>query len=248
MKIAGVIPARYASKRFPGKALVQLHGKPLIVHVVERARMATCLDALVVATDDERIADAVRAIGADVAMTSPECQTGSDRVAEVARGEAWDIVVNIQGDEPYIDPGVIDAVAGALAESQDCGVGTAMVAIRNQEDFLSPHVVKVVCDPRGRAMYFSRSPIPSPARLSAAEIGEPGFCWGMKHLGLYAYRKWTLMDFTRREQTPIEKRECLEQLRLMEHGVGIRVVEVQHDSIGVDTPEELMRLEKGGMR
>lgn len=246
MKIVGVIPARWASKRFPGKALVQLHGKPLVVHCVERAREVPSLDRVICATDDDRIAEVVRATGCEVVMTSPECNTGGDRVAEVVRDMDVDVVVNIQGDEPYIHPGVIDAVVRGLVDAPDCGVGTARVALKDQEDFLSPHVVKVVCDPRGRALYFSRSPIPSPARLTDEMMREPGFRWGFKHLGLYAYRRQVLMDFTRWPQTPLERRESLEQLRLMEHGVAIRVVEVEHDSIGVDTPEEWMMLERSG--
>jgi 3-deoxy-manno-octulosonate cytidylyltransferase (CMP-KDO synthetase) len=153
------------------------------------------------------------------------------------------VIVNIQGDEPYIDPAVIDTVATALIESPDCGVATAMVAVRNLEDFQSPHVVKAVADPDGRALYFSRSPIPSSARLTDEQIRAPGFSWGMKHLGLYAFRREVLLAFTQWPQTPLEKRESREQLRLMEHGVRSRLAEVEHDSIGVDTPEELRQLE-----
>ena len=244
MKVVGVIPSRYASVRYPGKALALLRGKPLILHVVDQVRRATSLDEVIVATDDDRIADAVRSAHCQVAMTSSECPTGSDRVAEAVRGRDWDIVVNIQGDEPDVDPRVIDRVVEALIESPDCGVGTAMVPIRDRESFFSPHNVKAICDPQGRAIYFSRSPLPSPERLSEDEIDEPGFCWGMKHLGLYAYRLAVLLEFTQWAQTPLEKREQLEQLRLLEHGIKIRIVEVEHDSIGVDTPEELAQAER----
>lgn len=243
VRIVGVIPSRYGSTRFPGKPLVQIHGKPLIVRVVEQARKAEILDKVIVATDDDRIADTVRAIGCDVAMTSPDCATGSDRIAEAIGDDPWDIIINIQGDEPFIDPRVIDAVGRALAEDPECGVATAMTPIRSLEDFQSPHVVKAVSDPQGRAVYFSRSPIPSPARLSDQDIKAPDFKWGMKHLGLYAYRRDILLAYTKWPQTPLEKRECLEQLRLLERGIKIRLVEVEHDSIGVDTPEELKRLE-----
>lgn len=244
MKIVGIIPSRFASTRFPGKALALLHGKPLILHVVEQVRQARSLGRVIVATDDERIAQVVREAGCEVAMTSPDCATGSDRIAEVARGQDWDIVVNIQGDEPKVDPGVIDAVAEGLLASPDCGVSTAMVKIASQEDFISPHVVKAVAAPDGQAIYFSRSPIPSSVRLTPEELAAPDFHWGMKHLGLYAYRLPVLFQFTRWAQTPLEKRERLEQLRLLENGVKIRLVEVEHDSIGVDTPEELEQLDR----
>jgi 3-deoxy-manno-octulosonate cytidylyltransferase (CMP-KDO synthetase) len=244
MKVVGVIPSRYGSTRFPGKPLALIQGRPLIAHVVDRVREARSLDRFLVATDDERIARAVREAGGEVAMTSSSCPTGSDRVAEAVGEGGWDIIVNIQGDEPNVDPSVIDRTVEALVESPDCGVATAMVALYNKEDFLSPSNVKVVCDGRGRALYFSRSPIPSLARLDEAATRAASFVWGMKHLGLYAYRKEVLMQFVRWPQTPLEKRECLEQLRLMEHGVAIRVVEVQHDSIGVDTPEELEQLNR----
>jgi 3-deoxy-manno-octulosonate cytidylyltransferase (CMP-KDO synthetase) len=244
MKIVGVIPSRYASTRFPGKPLALILGKPLILHTIDQAKQARLLDRVVVATDDDRIAKVVRDAGHEVRMTSPDCPTGSDRVAQAIGHEDWDIVVNIQGDEPKVDPGVIDRAVQALIDMPDCGVSTAMVALRNREDYEASSNVKVVCAPDGRALYFSRSPIPSPARLSEAEKSAPGFVWGMKHLGLYAFRKDVLMKFVKWPQTPLEKRECLEQLRLMEHGIGIRVVEVDHDSIGVDTPEELEQLNR----
>lgn len=243
MRIVGVIPSRYGSTRFPGKPLVEIHGKALIVRVVEQARKASVLERVIVATDDDRIAAVVRAAGCDVALTSPDCPTGSDRIAEAIEDEPWDIIVNIQGDEPYIDPRVIDAVGRALVEDPECGVATAITPIHSLEDFQSPHVVKAVSDPMGRALYFSRSPIPSPARLADADIKAPDFKWGMKHLGLYAYRREVLLAYTKWPQTPLEKRESLEQLRLMERGIKIRLVEVAHDSIGVDTPEDLKRLE-----
>lgn len=248
MKVVGVIPARYASTRFPGKALVALHGKPLIQHVVERVKGASRLDEVVVATDDERIAEAVQNLGVMTELTSADHPTGSDRVAEVVeRHPDWDIVINIQGDEPYIDSGVINDLADALIDSPDFDVSTAMVRIRSQEDFLSPHVVKAIVGPEGRALYFTRSPAPSSARLEPTAFQDKDFIWGMKHLGIYGYRRDTLLQFTRLAQTPLENREKLEQLRLLENGVQIKVIEVQHDSIGVDTPEELRRLEKGSI-
>ncbi len=243
-RIAGVIPARYGATRFPGKPLALLHGRPLIVHVCENVARARMLERLWVATDDERIASAVEEAGFEARMTPSDCASGTDRIAASLRAdEVWEILVNIQGDEPRIDPQVIDSVAIALAEAKDCGVATAAVPIRNEADFRSPHVVKVVLTPEGRALYFSRSPLPSPDRLTAAEREAPGFCWGLKHLGLYAFRRAVLSQFAAWLPTPLEQRERLEQLRFLENGVGIRVVEVEHDSIGVDTPEELALLQ-----
>lgn len=241
--IAGVIPARYASSRFPGKPLALLHGKPMIVHVCERAAETRLLGRFWVATDDERIAQAVRQAGFEARMTPSECPSGSDRIAaSLAPGEAWDILVNIQGDEPRISPQVIDAVAEALVKAPACGVSTAAVPIATREDFDSPHVVKVVLAPSGQALYFSRSPLPSAARLAPEAAEAEGFAWGLKHLGLYAYRQEMLTAFSSWSPTPLERRECLEQLRFLEHGVGIQVAVVEHDSIGIDTPEDLAAL------
>lgn len=242
MKVIGVIPARYGSTRFPGKPLALLAGRPLVLHVVDRAREASGLDEFLVATDDDRIAEVVREAGAEVVMTSAQCATGSDRIAEAIAGRDCDIVVNLQGDEPDVNPAVIDQCIQALADDPECGVATAMIAIRDKADFESPHIVKVVCDTSGRALFFSRAQIPSPARLTGSQTAEPGFIWGMKHLGLYAYRTDVLRRFVAWPQTPIEKRESLEQMRLLENGIVIRVVETQWDSVGVDTPEELERL------
>lgn len=244
LHIAGVIPARYASTRFPGKPLAPLaDGRPMIVHVCERAAETTRLEAFWVATDDERIFDAVVAAGFEARMTPVDCVNGSDRIARSLQpDETWDILVNIQGDEPRISPGVIDAVAAALADNPACGVSTAAVPIPRREDFESPHVVKVVLTPRGQALYFSRAPLPSAARLGAAASQAPGFVWGLKHLGLYAYRRELLMQYSSWEPTPLELRESLEQLRFLERGIGIQVAVVEHDSIGVDTPEDLEAL------
>lgn len=244
MDILGVIPARYGSTRFPGKLLAPLLGRPLLLHTIESARTARRLSHLVVATDDERIAEAVRPSGVEVCMTSPDCASGSDRAAEVVRHRDAAMVVNIQGDEPRIEGAVIDAVIQGLLDSPDCGVGTAVVAIHDENDFLSPHVVKAVSSPNGRALYFSRAPIASTSRVPAADRAAPGFVWGWKHLGLYAFRREVLLDFTRRPPTPLERREQLEQLRLLENGIKIRIVEVEQDSIGVDTPEELAELNR----
>lgn len=241
--IVGIIPARYASSRFPGKPLALLAGRPMIVHVCERVAEAHTLEAFWVATDDERIAEAVRAAGYEARMTSPDCPSGTDRIAaSLGEDDYYDIIINIQGDEPRLDPSVVDAVAQALAEAPDCGVSTAAVALRDGEAFASPHVVKVVTSPQGRALYFSRAPIPSLARLAPEATSAEGFVFGLKHLGIYGYRREVLAQCAAWQPTPLEKRECLEQLRFMEHGVAIQVAVVAHDSIGVDTPEELEML------
>lgn len=242
MNILGVIPARYASTRFPGKLLAPLQGRPLILHTIESARTARRLTALVVATDDERIAEVVRGAGVDVCMTSPDCASGSDRAAEVIRKREADVIVNIQGDEPRMEGEVIDAVVDGLLESEAWGVATPVVPIHNEKDFTSPHIVKAVSGPDGMALYFSRAPIPSMSRVEAEGRNDPDFVWGWKHLGLYAFRRKALQAFTTWAATPLEKREQLEQLRLLENGVKIRIVEVEKDSIGVDTPEELAEL------
>jgi 3-deoxy-manno-octulosonate cytidylyltransferase (CMP-KDO synthetase) len=246
MRIAGVIPARYASSRFPGKPLALLHGRPMIVHVCEQAARTRLLEAVWVATDDDRIAAAVTAAGFEARMTPSSCASGTDRIAASLRpDEPWDILVNIQGDEPCIHPGVVDGVAQALVDHPECGVSTAAVPILDRESFFSPHVVKVVLTPGGQALYFSRAPLPSVARLNEADTQQPDFVWGLKHMGLYAYRREILMKYSSWQQTPLEKRECLEQLRLMEHGIELQVAVVEHDSIGVDTPEELAALNQG---
>ncbi len=243
MKVIGVVPARYGSTRFPGKALALLRGRPMILHVLEWSSRAPSLARVVVATDDERIERVVQEAGHQAIMTPAECRTGSDRVAAAVAGQDWDVVINIQGDEAEGDPAALEAMLAALTASPECGVATAMTPLRRREDFESPHVVKAVADTAGRALYFSRAPIPSAARLEPDEAAAAGFVWGWKHLGLYAFRRSVLEAFAEWPQTPLERRERLEQLRLMEHGVAIRIIEVTHDAIGVDTPEELGELE-----
>jgi 3-deoxy-manno-octulosonate cytidylyltransferase (CMP-KDO synthetase) len=243
MNIAGVIPARYGSSRFPGKPLALVHGRAMIVRVCEQAAKSTMLGRVWVATDHERIAEAVREAGFEARMTPSDCASGSDRIAaSLAPGEAWDVLVNIQGDEPFIEPAVIDAATRALVGAPDCAVGTVVTPIRDRSQFESPHVVKAVLRQDGRALYFSRSPLPSPARLTPEAAATPDFVWGLKHLGLYAWRAEALLAFSGWPQTPLERRESLEQLRLLERGLGIVAVVSEHDSIGVDTPEELEML------
>ncbi|OPZ88068.1 MAG: 3-deoxy-manno-octulosonate cytidylyltransferase [bacterium ADurb.Bin429] len=238
MSIVGIIPARYASTRFPGKPLADLGGRPMIQHVYERACRAKSLEEVVVATDDERIADAVRKFGGEVVMTSPDHPTGTDRLAEVAkRLSAAEIVVNIQGDEPLISPVVIDAVVTPLREDPAIPMSSAMAPMPEAVRAWDSNVVKVVCDLQGMALYFSRSPIPNPRE----GVSGPG-PW-KRHYGLYAYRREFLLAFTSFSIGPLEKLEQLEQLRALEHGFKIKMVEMEDDSsVGVDTPEDLDRV------
>jgi 3-deoxy-manno-octulosonate cytidylyltransferase (CMP-KDO synthetase) len=242
MKVIGVIPSRYASVRLPAKPLAKICGKPLVQWVWEAAVRAKSLDEVMVATDDERIAEVVRAFGGAVAMTPPECPSGTDRIAAAIAGSDAEIVVNIQGDEPLMNAANIDACVEALAADSDAAVSTPMVAMSDPADFTAPHVVKVVQDARGYALYFSRAPIPDWTRLSPEErdaAPKP-----MKHLGLYVYRRAALEAFVKMPPSRYEVVEKLEQLRFLEAGYRIRMVEVAHDSIGVDTPEDVAAVER----
>jgi len=240
MKILGIIPARYASTRFPGKPLHPIAGKPLIQRVVERCRLANSLSEIVVATDDGRIAEVARKF-CRVEMTRAGHPSGSDRVAEVAARSACDAVVNIQGDEPLLEPGVIDAVAAALADNE---MSTAATPLRDPLEYDNPNVVKVVVNSAGCALYFSRRTIPylrDAASRSAVEQLAAFRFW--KHLGLYGYRRETLLRLVKFPASPLEQAEKLEQLRALENGIEIRVVTVTYDSVGVDTPEDAARVE-----
>lgn len=239
MRTIAIIPARYASTRFPGKPLHVIAGKPLVQHVVERCRGAASLAEVIVATDDERIAT-VAAAFARVEMTAAEHPSGSDRIAEVARRVECDAIVNVQGDEPLIDPAVIDAVAGRLA---DCPMSTAATPIAGVDELDNPNVVKVVCDQRGRALYFSRWTIPCLRDLAGAPGEERLAAFPFrKHLGIYGYRRETLLEMVGHPPSPLELAEKLEQLRALEHGIAIAVEEVAYESIGVDTPEDAKRV------
>lgn len=228
--VLGVIPARYASSRFPGKPLAPIDGKPMIQHVWERAWLARSLGRVLVATDDERIAAAARAFGAEVAMTRPDHPSGTDRVAEAAAATDAGIIVNIQGDEPLIDPAAIDLAVSTLLDDPDCRMATLKRRIERPEDIQNPNVVKVVTSLDGWALYFSRSPVPH------AREGSPVY-W--KHIGLYVYRRDLLLSYGSLRRGPLEETEKLEQLRALENGIGIRVAETDYDTIGVDTPEDL---------
>ncbi len=231
MKAIVLIPAREQSQRLPGKPLADIAGKPMIVHVLERARRARGIERVLVATDSERIAAAVRAAGGEVAMTRPDCASGTDRCAEAARALDVDVVVNVQGDEPLLDPAAIERLLEAFAEPQ---VRMATLARPLEPDELeNPHVVKVVRDLRGDALYFSRAPIPYRRNEGAAPLA---------HVGIYGYRKDFLSLFAELSPTPLERTEGLEQLRALEHGHRIRVLVTAYRSIGVDTPEDLERV------
>jgi len=241
MKIIGVIPARYASTRFPAKPLVPIAGKPLIQRVVEQCQNAKALREVIVATDDERIAEVARKF-CRVEMTRSDHPSGSDRIAEVAARVDCDAVVNIQGDEPLIDPAVIDVVAEALNESE---MSTAATAVRSVEEWESPNVVKVVVSASGRALYFSRRTIPfvrdAVSRSSSEQLAAFPF---LKHLGIYGYRRETLLRLVKFPVSPLENAEKLEQLRALENGIQIAVVKVNYDSVGVDVPDDVARVER----
>jgi 3-deoxy-manno-octulosonate cytidylyltransferase (CMP-KDO synthetase) len=236
-QIVAVIPARYDAARLPGKPLADIGGRPMIEHVYQRAAAARGVDAVVVATDDERIAAAVRAFGGIAAMTNPAHRTGTDRIAEVAAGLPCEIVVNLQGDEPLIEAETIEAVIAPLMADPMLEMSTVCVAISDRSDYDNPNVVKVVKDRMGRALYFSRAPIPD--MRGGPPEGSP-----YKHIGLYGYRRTFLLKFATLAQTPLERTESLEQLRALEHGYRIQTVETRYDSIGVDTPEDLERVRR----
>lgn len=237
VKIVGVIPARYASSRFQGKALVDILGKPMVQHVYERAARAKTLDAVIVATDDQRIYDVVVGFGGQVVMTSPDCPTGTERAAIVAETLDCDVVANIQGDEPLLEPVVIDQMIQPFLDDPSVEVSTLKQRVENEADYRDPNVVKVVTDLQGFALYFSRAS--TPGNLSNHWLQtHPTY----RHVGLYAYRRERLLEFTQWESTPYESAEGLEQLRFQEHGIRIRVVETEHTLIGVDVPADLERV------
>lgn len=240
MIIHGIIPARYASTRFPGKPLALIAGKPLIQRVVEQCRKAKSLSEVIVATDDARIAEVAKAF-CRVEMTRSDHPSGSDRIAEVAARCDCDAVVNIQGDEPLIDPAVVDVVAEALARSE---MSTAATPIRSVEEYDNPNVVKVVADVTGRALYFSRRTIPylreAANRPAMEQLAAFPF---LKHLGIYGYRRATLLRLVQFPVSALEHAEKLEQLRALENGIAIAVVKVNYDSVGVDVPADAARVE-----
>jgi 3-deoxy-manno-octulosonate cytidylyltransferase (CMP-KDO synthetase) len=237
-----LIPARFASTRLPGKPLVPLAGKTMIERVWGRARLAEKITRVIVATDDERILEVVAAFGGEAVITRAEHRSGTERVAEVAAGAIWDekeIFVNVQGDEPLIEPGAIDAVVMAVESDPGVAVATLAVPISRPEDIMDPNVVKVVLDFDGNALYFSRAPIPWVRdRHPSIRVRH------LKHLGLYGYRRDALLDFPTLPLGDLERLEQLEQLRWMENGYKIRVAETPHDSVSVDVPEDVTRVEQ----
>jgi 3-deoxy-manno-octulosonate cytidylyltransferase (CMP-KDO synthetase) len=241
MKVIGIIPARYGSTRFPGKPLALIAGKPLIRHVVERCQRAKSLAEVIVATDDTRIWEVAQSF-CRAEMTAPDHPSGSDRIAEVAARCTCDAVVNIQGDEPLIDPAVIDAVAGALAQAE---MSTAATPIKAPAEYDNPNVVKVVVNAAGSALYFSRRTIPYLRDAANSSVSEQMAAFPfLKHLGIYGYRRDALLRLVKFPVSPLERAEKLEQLRALENGIRIAVVKVAYDSVGVDVPADVKRVEQ----
>lgn len=243
MKILAVIPARFASQRFPGKPLALIAGKPMIHHVYNRAKECKLVDDVLVATDNMDIYAAVEKFGGKAVLTSPECPSGTDRIAQAIHKLDYDIIVNVQGDEPLLDYNTVDKAVKAMLDDPLVSVSTAKIAIKNETDYNSGDIVKVVTDINDYALYFSRSPIPNMRRADKCALGIQNY-FGYKHLGLYVYRLDALMKFTELEPSFLEKVEKLEQLRFLENGFRIKVVEAEHDSVGVDTPEDAEKVEK----
>lgn len=234
MRAVGVIPARFASTRFPAKVLANLGGKPVIQHVWEKARQCVQLDDVLIACDHPDVLKAAAGFGAKAVMTDPDHASGSDRIAEVIRDVACDVVVNIQGDEPFIEPRTIDALAALLKNDAELLMGTVIKEIANDEEFVDPNVVKCVVDAQGYALYFSRSPIP---------YNRGGQVKRYKHLGLYAYRKDFLLQYTQWPKSPLENAEQLEQLRVLEQGQRIKTIVTEYGSLAIDTPQDLKKAE-----
>ena len=234
-----VIPARYGSTRLPGKPLVSLAGKPMVQRVYERAKLAKTAGRVIVATDDERIASKVREFGGEAKITRTDHRTGTERIAEVAAHVDGQVFVNVQGDEPLLDPAAVDAAVTALLEQPAAAVATVAVPIRTPADIMNPNVVKTVLDFEDNALYFSRAPIPW-VRDSAHKTHARH----LKHLGLYVFQREALLEYPTLPQGELERLEQLEQLRWLENGWKIRVAPVEHDAVSVDLPEDVERVEK----
>lgn len=237
-KILGVIPSRYASTRLSGKPLIDICGKPMVEHVYRRALASGVFFRVIIATDDDRIYNAAERFGADVLMTRADHPDGSSRVAEVARSIDTDYVINIQGDEPMLDPRMLRELAEGIVSDKGADSATVCVPITNDNDFTNPNIVKVVTDRKGRALYFSRSPIP----FRRNETGCP--VW--EHLGIYAFTKEFLLKFVELPPTPLMQEESLEQLRILEHGYTMAVIATKYPSLGpnVNTEEDLQKVIK----
>jgi len=248
-KILAVIPARYGSTRFEGKPLADILGKPMIQYVYEGVRESRLIDEVIVATDDQRIVEAVKVFGGKALMTSPSHFTGTDRVAEVARKLKSEIIINVQGDEPLMKGSFIDTAIRPLLTDDNLQMSTLMTRIEEVRDWLNPHIVKVVVDQKNFALYFSRSPIPFPRDLQIGRLESNPFGTNrplpkrvFKHIGVYVFRRQFLLHFTRLKPTPLEKLEKLEQLRALENGYRIKVTPVNYEPLSVDTPEDLQKV------
>lgn len=240
--ISAIIPARFASSRFPGKPLAMIAGKPMIQHVYERVSQAAKISSVYVATDDERIARVVAEFGGEYIMTDPDLPTGTDRVAAAAQEIRADIIVNVQGDEPLMTPDIIDATIGPLLSDPKLDVSTPIVRITTLEELRNPNVAKVVLGDNSRALYFSRSIIPFQRDVPMEQWLSRAEYW--KHIGLYAFRRAALEGFVEEEETDLEKLEQLEQLRLLVRGYSITCVKAECDLVAVDRPEDIARVEE----
>ena len=238
MDVIGVIPARYSSTRFQGKVLADILGKPMIQHVWERAKQALLLDDLIIACDDERVANAAGEFGAKVILTAKAHASGTDRIVEVVNPIDVKIIINIQGDEPLIHPAMIDSIAQALLDDSSISMATLMKKIEDPKDLNDRNVVKVVVDRNNFALYFSRASVPYHAQNSQEK--SPVY---YKHIGLYGYTKDFLFIYKNLPVSNLEKIECLEQLRVLEEGLRIKVIETKYETIGVDTPEDLRKVQ-----
>ena len=243
MSVIAIIPARYASTRFPGKPLARIGGKPMVQHVYESTSKASGLSRVLVATDDRRILEAVREFGGEALLTSKNHVSGTDRLAEVARKISARWVINVQGDLPFVRPQTITRTLRAVVGCRSILMGTARTPILSKEEFHSPHVVKVVTDAEGFALYFSRAPIPYLWRDLARSDGRVPL-WGHRHIGIYIYRREFLLKLHRLRPVSLERTEGLEQLRSLAHGFRIRVADVDEPSVEVDTPLDLKKAEK----
>lgn len=245
MKTTAIIPARYGSTRFPGKPLALINGLPMIQYVCQRVACATTVNRVIVATDDERIVSAVEKFGGEAMLTRADHPTGTDRLAEVAESIDSELIVNVQGDEPLIDPRMVDQAVAPLVDNPDIQMGTLASAIDQIEDFHNPNVVKVVKGLDGLALYFSRAPIPWPRDLDPDQLAVALPRLGLlRHIGLYVYRRDLLLEYPSWPKTPLENLENLEQLRALERGVALHVAETEFSCHGVDTPADLERVSK----
>ncbi len=234
MKFLGVIPARYGSTRFEGKPLEIIHGKTMIEWVYKRS-LSSKLDKVVVATDDDRIVEVVKSFGGEVILTSRDHETGTDRIAEVAQNyRDFDVIINVQGDEPLIESSMINSLITPFIEEPELKMATLKYKLDNMEDVNNPNIVKVICDKNDYAIYFSRNPIPFPRKLEISNY--------YKHIGVYAYKRDFVLDYAKMPQTPLEISESLEQLRVLENCYKIKVLETKHKVLGVDTPEDLIKV------